>query len=89
MNIKWKPEAGRKPSKRTLQEASTLARRDTADHVVVAMAMRPTGVTQPEVIALFGHPHRNKLKSLVAHKKVRRVVLPEASRALRIRLVKR
>lgn len=85
----WKPEAGRKPTKMLLQEASTLAKPDTADHIVVAMAMRPNGVTQREVISLFGHPHRNKLKQLVQDNKVRQYVLPDGARATRIKLVKR
>lgn len=87
--MKWNPEAGRKPTKMLLQEASTLAKPDTADHVVVAMAMRPNGVTQNEVVAAFGHPHRNKLKKLLMDGKVRAQVLPDGSRARRIRLVKK
>lgn len=88
-DIKWKPEAGKQPTKKLLAEASSLARPNTADHVVVAMAMRPNGVTQNEVIALLGRPHRNKIKKLLVDRKVRQFVLPEGTRATRIRLVKR
>jgi len=89
MNISWKPEAGRKPNKQLLQEASTLARPNTADHIVVAMALRPNGVTQSEVISLFGRPHRNKLKQLEQDNKVKTYTLPETSRRRRVRLIKR
>lgn len=89
MNLAWKSEAGRKPGKGLLAEASTLAREGTEDHVVVAMALRPRGVTQSEVIALFGHPHRNKLRSLIREKRVRVFELPDGSRARRIRLVRK
>jgi hypothetical protein len=88
-NLRWKAEAGRQPTKKLLKEASTLAKPDSADHVVVAMAMRPNGVTQHEVVALFGHPHRNKLKKLLQDNKVNAFVLPDGTRARRIRLVKR
>lgn len=87
--IKWKAEAGKQPTKKLLHLASTLAKPDTADHVVVAMAMRPNGVTQNEVVALFGHPHRNKLKQLLQDNKVKAFVLPDGTRARRIRLEKR
>ena len=88
-NIEWKSEAGRQPTKKLLREASELAKPDSDDCVVVAMALRPEGVTQHEVMALFGHPHRNKLKKLVHDNKVRKYVLPDGSRATRIRLVRR
>lgn len=88
-NLDWKPQAGKKPTKALLAEASTLAKPDTADHVVVAMAMRPNGVTQNEVMALFGHPHRNKIKKLLQDNKVRQYVLPDGTRQTRIRIIKR
>lgn len=88
-NLSWKPEAGSKPTKKLLAEASTLAKPDTADHVVVAMALRPNGVTQNEVVAVFGHPHRNKLKKLLQDNKVRQFILPDGTRSTRIKLVKR
>lgn len=87
--MKWNKQAGVKPTKKLLQVASTLAKPNSQDHVVVAMAMRPNGVTQNEVIALFGHPHRNKLKKLLDDNKVRQYVLPEGTKSTRIRLVKR
>lgn len=87
--IQWTKDAGRKPSKKLLEDASTLARPDTQDHLVVAMAMRPEGVTQPQVISLFGHPHRNKIKRLVQDNKVQAQKLPSGSRLVRIRLIKR
>lgn len=85
---KWRKEAGVKPSKKLLQEAATLARVATADHVVVAMALRKQGVTQREVMALFGHPHRNKLKRLLQEQRVKCFLLPDKSKSQRIRVVK-
>lgn len=85
--IKWPKEAGRRPTEKQFKQASTLARPDTADHVVVAMSLRPTGVTQQEVIALFKHPHRNKLRKLVEDKKAKEVLLPTKSRLRRVKLL--
>jgi hypothetical protein len=86
---KWSKEAGRKPSKILIQEASTLVRINSKDCVVVAMAMRPNGVTQSEVISQFGRPHRNIIKKLLQDNAVREFVLPEGGRCKRIRLVKK
>jgi hypothetical protein len=88
-NLQFNKTTGPKPTKQLLQEASTLAKPDTDDHLVVAMAMRPNGVTQNEVITLLGHPHRNKLKKLLQDNKVKQVTLPEGGRSTRIRLVKK
>lgn len=85
--LNFNKETGPKPSQTTLKAASTLARPDTGDHIVVAMAMRPNGVTQSEVMALLGHPHRNKLKSLLETKQVKQHVLPDSARSKRIKLV--
>jgi hypothetical protein len=84
----WKSEAGRRPSKILLAEASTLARPNTKTHTVVAMALRPNGVTQHEVVSLYGKPYRNVIKKLIADHKVKKYVLPEEGRSERIRLVK-
>lgn len=86
--IKWRPEAGRKPNKTLLQEASSLARKGTADHMVIAMSMRPNGVTQSEVVSIFNHPHRNVIKKLLQDNKVQKTILPEGSRSTRIKLIK-
>lgn len=87
--VQWKPDAGRKPTKALLKEASTLVREGTDDHLVVAMAMRPNGVTQAEVITLLDHPHRNVLKKLLQDNKVKQLVLPEGGRSTRIKLIKK
>ena len=87
--LDFNKDTGPKPSKKLLSIASTLARPDTDDHVVTAMAMRPNGVTQHEVITLLGYPHRNKLKQLVHDKLVKQYVLPDGSRSTRIKLIKR
>jgi hypothetical protein len=82
-------QTGPKPNRDLLKEAAMLARPQTDDCVVVAMALRPNGVTQNEVIALVGHPHRNKLKKLIQDNKVKQVVLPDNGRSTRIRLVRK
>lgn len=89
LNIKWKSEAGKPPTKKLLKEASELASEGSKTHLVVAMAMRPDGLTQKEVITLLGHPYRNRIKKLVQEDKVKEYELPDASRARRIRIVKK
>lgn len=88
-NLNFDKNTGPKPTQKLLKEASTLAKPDTDDHMVVAMAMRPNGMTQAEVINLLGHPHRNKVKKLLQDNKVKQYVLPDGGRSMRIRLVKK
>jgi hypothetical protein len=80
---------GPKPTNKHFKEASQFARPATGDHLVIAMAMRLNGVTQAEVITLLGKPHRNKIKKLLAERKVKQYVIPEGGRSTRIRLVPR
>ena len=87
--IHWKQEAGKKPSQRAIKHASTLVRPATKDHMVIAMALRPTGVTQQEVISLLGHPHRNIIRKLLAEDKVRKYEIPDVARSTRIKLVRK
>jgi hypothetical protein len=86
---KWNREAGTKPDKKLLQEASAFAREKTKDHYVVAMAMRPDGVTQPQVIAIFGKPHRNKLRELANDNRIVVVDLPRNGRVRRVKIIPR
>ena len=87
-NVPWNRHAGKKPDRKLLVEASTYAIPGSKTHLVVAMAMRPNGLTQDEVISLLGHPYRNKIRQLVKEHKVQMHVLPEGTRRTRIRLVK-
>lgn len=89
MSLKFTKSTGPKPSKATLQEASQLARPSTGDHMAVAMSMRPHGATQAEIINLLGKPHRNVIKSLLDKKQVKRIVLPDDTRSVRIKLIKK
>ena len=89
MRLTFNKTTGPKPSKAILKEASKLATPDTGDYFTVAMAMRPNGVTQNEVVSLLGHPHRNKIRKLVQDNKVKVSTLPDGSRATRIKLIKR
>lgn len=82
---KWTTKTGKKPTKQELKIADEYARHGTQVHTVLAMALRPNGLTQQEVITLLGHPHRNKLRQLVQSHKVRKVVLDQPQR---IRLFK-
>lgn len=87
--LRFTKDTGPKPAKKLLAEAATLAKADSADQIAVAMSMRPNGATQNEIVSLLGYPHRNKLRQLIASKRVAQHVLPDGSRARRIRLVKR
>lgn len=89
MRLHFNKDTGPKPAKIHLLEASKLAKPGSKDHIVVAMAFRPNGVTQQEVIKLLDYPHRNKLKKLLADGKVKAAVLPDGGRSTRLRLVKK
>jgi len=82
-------ETGPKPSKTILKEAQHLARPDTSTQMAIAMAMRPNGATQTEIVKALGHPHRNKIKHLLDTKKVKMQLLSENTRATRIKLIRR
>lgn len=86
--LKFGKATGPKPAKILLVKAATLARPNSASQIAVALAMRPNGATQKEIIALLGNPHRNKINQLIASRQVKKYVLPDDSRATRIRLVK-
>jgi len=87
--MRFTKATGPKPSHKHFMEASQFARPDSGDYVTIAMAFRPCGVTQAEVITLLGHPHRNKIKKLLAERRVKQYVIPEGSKSTRIRLVPR
>jgi hypothetical protein len=85
----WTGKAGRKPNWQEMKEAATVCRIGTKNCLVIAMGLRPEGVTQKEVIAALGHPHRNKIRELSEKMVVRVVPLPDLGRSSRFRLVKR
>ena len=87
--MKWSKKAGLRPNQQLLRVAGKYVRHGTGDHLVVAMAMRPTGVTQGEVISVLGKPHRNVIRTLVSSSKVGLLTLPSDGRQTRIRLVKK
>lgn len=89
MSLKFTKSTGPRPSKVALQEASQLARPSTGDHMAIAMSMRPHGATQTEIINLLGKPHRNIIKTLLDKKQVKRIILPDDARAVRIKLIKK
>lgn len=89
MRVQFNKTTGPKPSKAILQEASKLARPSTGDYMAVAMSMRPNGATQAEIIAALGRPHRNKLKTLIDSNTVKRLVLPDGTRSIRLKLVRK
>lgn len=86
---RWNRDAGLKPDNRLLREAAAFARERSKDHWVVAMAMRPDGVTQKQVIAVFGKPHRNKLRELANDNRVKVVQLPDVGKVKRLRILKK
>ena len=87
--MRFNKQTGPRPSKEALHVASTLATKGSGDYFTVALALRPNGVTQAEVIQLLGRPHRNKIRQLVQDNKVQVKQLPEGSRSTRIKLIKR
>lgn len=89
MRMNFTKDTGPKPSKSVMLEASTMVRADTGDHMAVAMSMRPNGATQAEIIKVLGKPHRNKIKSLLENRQLKKLILPDDTRSVRIKLVKR
>lgn len=89
MSMRFNKTTGPKPTKKLLDQASQLARSGTSSHIAVAMAMRPAGATQAEIINALGHPHRNKLKQLINEGLVKKHVIPDGSRSVRIKLIKK
>ncbi len=87
MRLHFNKDTGPKPSKTVLQEASKVATQGSKDHMAVAMTMRPNGATQTEIINLLDRPHRNKIKKLLADKLAKQTVLPDGSRATRVKLI--
>lgn len=85
--MQWNHGAGKPPSQKALREAANLAALGSKTHLVIAMALRPNGLTQQEVIMLFGHPYRNKLRQLAGSPKVEVVMLPDGTRSKRIKLI--
>lgn len=71
--VKWPKEAGPKPkpSDFAAVHATGHVKPGSKDALVVAMALR--GVTQGEVKAVLGLPHRNKLRELVKARIAKRV----------------
>lgn len=82
-------QSGPRPAKSYLKDASHLAKDGTKDHMAIAMAMRPNGTTQNEVVAVLGKPHRNVIKRLIDLNAIKTYELPDSSRSTRIRLVRR
>lgn len=64
----WTKEAGPRPTKDELEQVHALGdcRPGSKDAFAVAMALRPGGATQNQIIAALGRPHRNKIAALVA-----------------------
>ena len=72
----WPREAGPKPkaSELTAVYATGRVRPGSKDALAVAMALR--GVTQGEIKAVLGAPHRNKFRELVKARLARRLRVP-------------
>lgn len=84
--MNWSDRTGKPPTQKQLREAARLAKIGTKTHLAIAMALRPSGITQSEVITLLGSPYRNKIRQLIAEKRVMALVLPDGSRGQRVRL---
>jgi hypothetical protein len=70
--IRWPRRAGKKPTIREIRlvQRLNLATDGTQNAVVAAMLLRKEGVSQPQIIAATGSPHRNKLKQLASKVKL-------------------
>ena len=78
MRTNWPRSAGRKPVREMrVVLKNGLATKGSNNAVVAAMALRKEGVSQPQVIAACGAPHRNKIKQLRGLKTVRSKVRQE------------
>ena len=87
--MQFNKATGPKPSKTALEAAYKFARKSSGDAMAIAMSMRPNGATQNEIIAALGKPHRNKIRDLVESKQLKKQVLPEGTRSVRIKLLKK
>lgn len=76
---RWPREAGKKPTSRemNLVRQHQLAVTGSQNALVAAMVLRDGGATQPQIIAATGAPHRNKIKQLNAHPKVKLLMRQE------------
>lgn len=74
---KWPQEAGPKPRATDFAavHATGAVRPGSKDALAVAMALR--GVTQGEITAALGAPHRNKIKELVRKRVAKRTRAPD------------
>jgi hypothetical protein len=72
----WPREAGPKPkvSELAAVHATGRVRPGSKDALAVAMSLR--GVTQGEIKAVLGAPHRNKFRELVKARVARRLRVP-------------
>lgn len=62
----WDKASGRKPVQELKRvHKAGLARAGSKSAIALAMALRPTGTTQPQIEAVLGSPYRNKLKQVV------------------------
>ncbi|HET9285730.1 MAG TPA: hypothetical protein VFR24_27580 [Candidatus Angelobacter sp.] len=70
----WKPEFGSKPRTKDLKQAEELAKPGSKTAFALAMALRPMGTSQSQIVKVLKLPHRNKIKQLVDTKRVRQTV---------------
>lgn len=88
MRTKFNKTTGPRPDKKLLEDASSLVRGRTKSCIAIAMAMRPGGATQSEIVGVLGKPHRNVIRRLVERQVVKQHFLPDNTRSTRIRLIK-
>lgn len=88
---KWPREAGPKPKASEIQAVHDTGhvKPGSKDALAVAMALR--GVTQGEIKAVLGHPHRNKFRELVRIKaaKVQKLPRRDGLKVYKLELVER
>lgn len=85
----WVKEAGKRPTVKELRlvESHNLARPGSKAAFALAMALRPEGVTQPQIIKVLGQPFRNKVKEVRQSNAVKVQIKQDEQGVKTIRLV--
>lgn len=83
----WKPEFGSKPRIKDLKEAETLAKPGSKTAFALAMALRPMGTSQSQIVKVLKLPHRNKIKQLVNTNRVRQTISDTRPSTIKLTMV--
>lgn len=86
---RWVKQAGKRPTAKEIRlvESQNLARPGSKAAFALAMALRPEGTTQPQIISVLGQPFRNKIKEVKLNKAVKVSITEDEKGVKRIKLV--